>query len=435
VTRAVAPWAVMGLAVVVAGLVFWPGHMNADSLSMIGQADGVYPLNDQHAPVLVWVWERLWPLGLRPGVILLLQVAAFLAGAYLIARAAFGRLGAALVGVAVAVTPPVLGFLGVIGRDTWFLVFLLLSFGFLVLAVRLPERRRLGIGAALGFALLCLFSRQNAAAAVIVVGVVVAALILEQRERSSGPVATAGLAVGLGVVAVVAGLALQFGATKAVGADLANPERILYEYDLRGLAPDDESAQSPGSAGDVSEAWFDRITGDPLGYLRFRWEEYMRQVGLTSPGIFVFHPGIDENDFGYSIAFPELNDVATEYLGSFTNSYLNSHYLHRAWFYLALALVAAVVCLRAPGPPRIVGALALSAWTYQVGIFFGGIGTQWRFEYPTAAISLISAAVAAKVLFDRFMYRREAGAERGAEGEPELRQPHPVADVPTGRGG
>jgi hypothetical protein len=460
-------WLLLAAVVLGFALAFWPGHMNADSLSMIDQASGDLPLTDHHSPLLVWVWSLGWPLGLRPGVILVLQVTGFLAGAYLVARASFGRLGASLVAIAVALSPPVFGNLGVISRDVWFLDSLLLAFGCLVLALRRPEHGRAALAASIVFALLCMFARQNAAAAVIVLAVVVASLLISNRlggRRLLRPAAVGGAAV----LGVVAALVLQLGATKAVGADPVHPEQYVYLYDLAGLSIRDGESHFPRDvypSGDVGtlaaessldsiiplsfgtdaaipmprtadqvaemrDAWLDEVEDEPLEYLDWRWEAFEKQIGLTGPAVWVYHPVIDPNDDGYAIAFPALNDIAGGYQELFADRYLNGPTFQLAWFYLVLALCATVVLFVLPGTSRVVGALALSTWTYQVGLFFGTMGTQWRFEFPVAAISLITFAVAVKLAYDRI----RAGRRREERDEPVSQPGEPAqpAAVPTG---
>jgi hypothetical protein len=183
---------------------------------------------------------------------------------------------------------------------------------------------------------------------------------------------------------------------------------------------------------EMRDAWLDQITDDPGQYLEWRWDAFMKQVGITGPGVWIYHPFVDPNEFGYSIAFPALNDIATGYQENFGNAALEGHTWQLAWVYLLFSLAAAIVLFVAGGAALIVGALALSTWTYQVGLFFGTMGTQWRFEFPVALISLICVAVAVKVVWDRG--RTPRPSETVAEPAPEVSrvdEPRPAAAAPT----
>jgi len=442
-----AHWLILAFATVLFAVGFWPGHMNNDSLFMIEQASGAIELNDHHSPILTWIWSLGWPLGLRPGPILVLQVAGFLVGGYLIARAAFGRVAAAFVAVGVAFFPAVFGNLGVVGRDAWFLTLLALLFGFVVLAARRPDLRRFALVAAAFAGFFCLASRQNAAAAVVIAAVAGVALVLWPRLASRRRWARAAIVIACAFAVTVSGVVVASVAPRILGADRANPEQYLYLYDLAGLSvregesefPSDvypsadvatlaatssidtiiplafgdpapiPMPRSPQEVSEMRDAWTDTITDDPLEYLDWRFDVFMSQIGIDSPGVFIYHPTVDPNMRGYEIAFDLPNDLASGYQELFADEALNGHWFHLAWIYLLLAIPTMTVLLPTPGAPRVVGGLALCAWTYQVGLFFGTMGTQWRFEFPVAAITVIAATVAVKVLLDQHGERRHRG--------------------------
>ena len=155
----------------------------------------------------------------------------------------------------------------------------------------------------------------------------------------------------------------------------------------------------PDQVSELGEAWREAVVDHPRTYLGVRWDAWMHQLSIGAPPVFVFHPGIDSNELGYEIAIPALNEVATDYLRLFvSNEFLDGGVVFTVWVYLLLCGVAAVILLPRPGAPRIVGLLALSAWTYQAGLFFGTMATQYRFEYPVVVIGLLSTAVAVRVL-------------------------------------
>ena len=434
-------YGLMAIPALVISVGFFPGHMNGDTLYELDQAAGNIELTDHHTPILLWIWNLLWPLGLRPGVVLVLSTVAAIAGAYLLARAAFSRLGAALVACGVAFAPSVFGGLGLLGRDVWFLDLLLLTGGLLVLAQRSGGRvRTLALVGSVAAAFLCIASRQNALAVVAVLMIAVVAFAFGPQLAGRRRLVRLGFPALVGVAAGILMLVVQLAAVSALGINRVQPEQYLYLYDLAGLSvrdgenhfPDDvypfddlapiaatsgldtilplafgEGAPipMPRSGEQVAEmrtALIDRVEDDPLGYLDWRIDAFGRQIGLDAPGVFVYHPGIDPNHFGYQIELEWANDLVKGYQELFTDSNNDGQVFHRAWMYLLLSLLAAIVLLRAADPARrTVGAMAVGNLTYQVGLFVGTMGTQWRFEFPVAAVTIVATAVAVRELVDR----------------------------------
>ncbi len=430
----------MLIAAAVVCVGFWPGHMSADTLTQIAQVSDRTPITDHHAPILVWLWSLVWPLGLGPGFVLVLQVAAFLVGAYLVARAAFGRMGASLVATALTLSPLAIGMVGYLSRDTWFIALLLLAFGLAIRLTRTTGRdRTVTAVAALVAAFLCLAARQNAAPAVVIAVIAVAALLLAPRLAGASRLKRLGLPLAAGVAATVAMLGLQVGSLRAFGVESARPEQYVYFYDLAALSVDEGRSLFPESvypSGDVAvlaqtssldsiiplgfgedppismprppeqidemrDAWVDTVTDDPIDYLQMRTESWLHQISVSQVPIFIYHPGIDANDQGFEVAFPDENEVVTDYQELFADEFLNGYVFHRVWIYLLIAAVAAVLLLRRrTAPLLIVGGAALAAWTYQFGLFFGAMGTQYRLEYPAVVLAILAAAVLVKALLD-----------------------------------
>ena len=54
-----------------------------------------------------------------------------------------------------------------------------------------------------------------------------------------------------------------------------------------------------------------------------------------------------------------------------------------------------------PGPKLLAGALAASAITLQLGLFFGAMGVAYRFQFPGVAAALITVPVAVAVVRGR----------------------------------
>ena len=438
-------YGLMAIPAIVISVGFFPGHMNGDSLYELDQVAGNLDVTDHHTPILLWIWHLLWPLGLRPGVVLVLSTVAAIAGSYLLARAAFSRLAAALVASGVAFAPSVIGNLGLLGRDVWFLDLLLLTGGLLVLAQRSSGRARtLALVGSLVAAFFCVASRQNALAVVAILLIAIVAVAFGPQLAGRRRLVRFGFPALVGIATAVAMVAIQLVAVSALGVKRVNPEQYLYLYDLAGLSlrdgenhfpeavypldglapiartsnidsilplafgdgtPGSAPIPMPRSGEQVSEmrsAVIDRIEADPLSYLDWRIDAFGRQIGLDAPGVFVYHPGVDPNHFGYHVEVDWANDLVTGYQSLFADSNNDGQVFHRAWTYLLLSLFAMIVLLRATSPPRrTVGVMALGNLTYQAGLFFGTMGTQWRFEFPVAAVTIVATAVAVKELVDR----------------------------------
>jgi hypothetical protein len=428
------------LPVLVIGVAMWPGHMNADSLTETNSiARGEF--TRQFAPLLEMIWKPFWELGIRPGWVLLLQVVVFVIGSYLVLRSAFRPIGAAVAVALVALSPPVLGNLGTVMRDTWFIALLLLTFGLLVRASQRqwPVRGRY-LALAIAAAWLTLATRQNGAAAALIACIAIAGLWLAHWRELARPTGRVRIMYGPvgalagGIALVLALLATQAAATAALGVqNIHSPEANIEIYDLAAIShrtrenmfPSDVLAKrgistvdllynrdaidnflftphhpiayplDDARADSLRSAWWDAVRGHPGEYLAARWSLFMRQLAVTRRSRLVYHTGIDSNLHGFAIAHPSLNGVVDDYIGAFADRDWNGDPIFTTWFYLSLALLGTIFLLL-PGTPvtlRVVGGLSLSALTYQVGLFFAAMGLQFHWEYPCVVIGMLAGLV------------------------------------------
>jgi hypothetical protein len=432
---------------------FWPGNMDADALTQIDQVARTIPINDQHAPILIWLWRFVWPLGIGPEYIFAAQVAAFVVGAYLIARVAFSPLGASLVAAAVTFSPPVFDSLAQIGREVWFTDFLLLTFGLLAVAVRAHDREReramrLALVGATACAFFTLAARQNAAASILVAAVFLVALLLKTRLEGRRSVARVGTVLAGGVALTLGLLGFQVGFQREVlRVQSVHPEQYLYLYDLAAFSRQENRDAFPHSVykprdlgtikattsadditqiaffgkttrfpvsadqvADLRNSWIDEITDHPLTYLDIRATAWLRQIGLTRDPMWIYLG--DPNPRRFHTEFGTPNRIARGYVYAFANAADDGGIVHRAWIYLLEAAVCAVFLLRRRGALAVVGALAIAAWTHQVGLFFGIMGTGFRFEFPAVAIALLAIAVSLRTLWAE---RRPIWPRNGAD--------------------
>jgi hypothetical protein len=424
--------------------------MSGDTLDEAFQASSGH-ITNHHAPILVAAWSVLWHVSVGPGWLFAGQLLGFVAGCYLILRSVFRPLTSAIVTAAISFFPPVFGLLAWVGRDMWYLSFVLLAFGCLVRAVQRPwPVRGRWLAGSVGAAWLALAARQNAAATVVIVMVGVAGLLLARRWaepaaarahslRRSALVLAAGVALTLGLMATQAGLGA------VIGVQNTHPERFLLIYDLGALSKEEHKDLFPASVLPPSklpqlersfnvddvigityapgapvpvvlsdaqnkalrDRWIAEVTGDPLEYLGMRWRLFLRQINITRRPIWVFHPVIDPNSFGYVTRFPKLDDAASDYVTAFAEPNLDGTIIHRAWIYLLIAAVAAALLLRRTRGPVlwVIGGVALAALTTQIAFFFGAMGVQFRFEHAPIVFTLLAGAVLAKLAVARLARR------------------------------
>ena len=160
----------------------------------------------------------------------------------------------------------------------------------------------------------------------------------------------------------------------------------------------------PVPAASLRQAWLDRVTGDPAGYLALRTELFGRQLALTRSARQVLIPGVIENPYGYAIIFGGLNSAALDYLGPFTEPHVGvGSSSHRST--AGRCTRSGSICwwqrlprwrLLRPGATRrepAVGALALGALALQTGLYVLAMGTEYRFEFPAVAAAMLAGAV------------------------------------------
>jgi hypothetical protein len=431
---------------------FWPGRMSADSLVMIVEAkSGVY--STHYAPVLEALWHPFFNAGFGPGWVLVGQLVTFAVGAYLILRLAYGPVGASVAVAAICLVPMLYGDFGWLDRNVWFLALLVASFGCLAQTLASHGRsRRLWMGGVLAFTWLALASRQNAAFSVFLPLATVAGLwlvgrspaLLARRRSLAWRAAVLGLILTLGMLASQAALTRILGATSGNSAEL----RDLFVYDLASLSrldgknyfppsvlPDrsmrtiDElstrdsmaalvygpdaplrAAAGPGPAESAIEAaWLHRVVREPLQYLHERAALMLDEISVTNVSIWAYHPYIDPNPYGYQTTFPWADRIANSYESAFTDDANNGDFLFSVWAYLLICAIAAAVLLRRRSwQPVLVGIIALSALTYQIGLLFGLMGSVYTYELVAVALALVVWALALRIAWSCVRTRRLA---------------------------
>jgi hypothetical protein len=451
----------LALPVGVAAVSFWPGHMSADTLAQIEQVR-TGEFTNLHAPLLMWIWRPFYlHLGAGPGWVLMAQLLTFVIGTYLVLRAAFRPVGAGAAAALICCFPPVFGMLGYVGRDTWFTALLVLTFGLIVRAgqVRWPGQAA-WMGAALVVAWLALASRQNAVPAVAIACILLGGLALSRLSQRGSPLRLASTrsrltlaAIGLGLLVTIGIVGTQWLANAGIGASDRNAEQYTLIYDLAGLSererrnlfppevlpeggmsvidkhwnPDHMLSYQFGSnppiahpllgepAAKLRDSWLDAVGSHQAEYIDLRVDLFLRQLAITRPAVWVYHPQIDPNPYGYSIKFSEINSVAKDYVEAFANSELEGGWIYSIWAYLLVTIAAALVLIRRSRGWALaaVGALALAALTYQIGLFFSLMQAQSRYEFPIIVVGLLAGLILLRMALDR---QRPFSADVGSTG-------------------
>jgi len=459
---------------------FRPGYMNADTLIQYDTAQGA-PIDDWYAPVIQLLWRAAFEIGVgRPTFVLFAQCLAMSVGMFLILRAAVGRGTAAGLTIVIIALPMVFAQVMLVGRDMWLVAFGLLHVGCLIRWRGCPTsgwRRHLWLAVALVSAVLAIWTRQNAAAMVVVPCATMFARILRPNAPASR-VSLRRLARGVGAVALavafcLCGLASARAIQRAAGVSDAQPEALLYAYDLAGasirldrnlfgplafpkddlaelrahwspddvvplvLPPDEPTLRAgrpdPATLEELEASWRDLLREHTGTYLQVRGSLFLRLIGVDAPASWVMHLGVDSNRFGFTLANPGANDALRTYVAWFSPGLDFEHgsWIFRPWPYLLLGLAVAIALVkrrRRTEPDGFVAAFLAGGLLYELSFFFLAPGHGYRYSYPAIVAALVGAVyLCGRVVSDR----RSAGDARDAEQVEPERDPDPLLERAT----
>jgi hypothetical protein len=416
-------------------LVFWPGHMNLDSIGELNDATtGHY--TDWHSAMWSALWHVAIQLGLRsPGWMMAACALTLLVGLYLLLRVRLSRPLAVLGAAAVFIFPPVLSFDIEIGTDAWFTAMILCGFGFAACCARTQGWSRAASALlALTFACLAEASRPTAAPAVLTLLFALTLVLLAPRlggwRRLIG-------AAGLGIVgtALIAGSLLTV-QRQVLHAWEAHPEQTTYEYDLIALSIKEQTvllprevyprqdvaylAQYAGSASviDISplywgdhaaippivggralnvlqHSWLTAILDHPYDYLRFRLHTALWHLTIRAPASGVYYTGpADAMGYTFTMPHPTLHRLVMNYAAIGTTGLATGGPLQTVWVYVLLLLlvpvVAALAWRRGRRPADAVLALvSVALLLYTLEILFLAPGVTYRYMYPAVTTATV----------------------------------------------
>ncbi len=423
-------------------LVVWPGRMSNDTLIQIAALrDGSY--TDWHAGLLLVLWRPFWLLGVGPGWVTWASTIVFLFGLYSLVRCALPRAAAVVATVLVLAYPPVLGHLGYLGRDLWYTAFFLAAGAALLRLTRVSGRtsRITWAVAVVAGVWLLVASRQNAVPAA---GVLLWAAVssggpwswLGRFDRSVGAVPLRGRVVRalVALVAMLALLGTQWGVKRLFQVRGTHPEQATYIYDVAALSlrersvlfsPEVYPAQDlarleqrwstdgvnpllfppeplivfplpPSAVPVLRQDWLSAIRDHPRGYLAIRYQLWTQQIAWRANTEWIYHPGVDPNEWGYTIANPSLDEQLQRYLrASASNPQLTGGPLYEIWIYLLVTAMGLAYLGHGRRDRQMLGWLCLASLAYQATIFLGAMGIGYRLTYPAVVLSLPIALVGA----------------------------------------
>lgn len=391
---------------------FWPGHLSFDSLVQLREARaGVF--TDWHPPAMAALWrvlDALWP---GPGGMLLLHLALFWAGLYLIFTRVFldRPRRAALLIFLLGIYPPIMGLIGTVWKDVGMLAALTFAFG-ATLAARdaMGTGRRIAIAAAAVALLYATLLRHNAIFAVIPLAWALATA-LPRRRKLFYVALCAGLA--LAPALVQRALVPESGQTfvhqniwlhDLTAISLAEQENLFPPAwragqgypetldELRAVYREDgvtslsccdiatprfRMARDRAELRELERAWWSAIARAPGAYLHHRWMVTRSQFGIARDLCNPFHPGIDANPEGIALAHPAADALAMRVPAAFRETVLFKGWFHFLFCAGALAVLwrAGRIAGRHRGPCR---ALAASGLAYAGAYFFISTSCDFR---------------------------------------------------------
>lgn len=451
----VVAYALLCLVVGAIVLAHYPGRLDWDSIATIQQVRSGW-LGDHYTPVLAWMWHLAYSLfGLGPGVVLAFRVAGLAVGLYLVLRSAYRRVGAAVACAAILLAPSAFGFVGLVGRSSWFAAAVVLAGGLTVSAQRWrgwPRKAAIAAGFAAG--VIAIAASQSAVTAVLPMFIVLAGSTLSlvhARKLVDGHRRRQAAALGLGLTAAALGLVGTLVLGAAVRDARLQPQIWTQLYDLGHMSlvegerfiPRLPRAAQPVQAVEeigvrwredtslymrldpdvpleeqssfrsytdreaalLNDAWLESIVSHPAVYLGGRVGLWKRQIGVRGDPNYAMSLRTAPNDLGYDDpAFPQLSSLAADYSNAFAGypDTLAGGPLHEVWVYLLACLGGLALALpRFPPPVRAVAALAAAAVGLQVSLFLMAPSVQLRYQLLTIYAGLVVAAVVVRLALGR----------------------------------
>jgi hypothetical protein len=163
----------------------------------------------------------------------------------------------------------------------------------------------------------------------------------------------------------------------------------------------DAELYSDAAASELSDAWKDAILDHPALYLRGRTELWLRQLGIGFTPEFTYISGEADDQAGKDLqALPAASHAVVDYARFWSTSGSLGGVIYHAWVGLLICIAGLwLLAPRFPLATRMVGLLAASAITAQIGLFLIAPSVQWRYQLLTAYAALVVSCVAIALIW------------------------------------
>jgi hypothetical protein len=402
-------------------LAFAPGLETPDSAWIFSQARGAERINDWLSPIYAWVFRGLH---LGPTFVWVTVTLLVLVTLALLLELRYSRLTSGVLAAAIAISPPVLGWLSGQSRDVWFGLCILAAIAFIVRGHPTSGPQLVcHFSAVSALCFFALAARQNAAPTVVVV-LSAALFVLPQRNRWLGVprswqrgvrAAAAGVLGTLMLLGVQSLLNHQVIHPRAL-----HPDQFTYASDLAAISLDQHRdvlprdvwlirpdlhrlaiAWSPtdggvlfygphppftyiADIGHLRSAWLSAIKRYPLSYLNHRVRLFKDQVFLIGRIGDPFIPGMVSKVPGQTLARPHL----TAQIVRLERSFWNKSGL-RLWLILILGALGCLALRRTPLFPAAV-ILQCVAVVSLVSLVPTAASAFYRFAWLAATAALVT---------------------------------------------
>lgn len=368
------------LSFVISAFLFFPGYMSFDSLVQFEQVIGNAEVNNLHPPIMIYLWRAMNQLLWGPGGLFILHVFFYWFALYLFIKCLFpSALKSSLLLVLFGFFPPVHMISVHIWKDAGLMVALCMGLGLILWAHRNKALKYLFFASP--FLVYALAVRHNAVFALLPVFFMMGDIILQvlkDNNKTRLKKSSTNTVVWFGVLVVIFSGAARFINTYQVQKidvlgtlfvwDLAAisvyqnhlylPEYMLedksvahsreeildkvkerfdpkFNYTLMGVV----DFYPPAS---YKKYWLKTVCENRKAYLYHRWQVAKALFGLFEPVCSPFHPGIDENEYGFKL----LHQDTTIYKAyRFMAKLLLRTPLYKGWFYFLLSCMIISVLL------------------------------------------------------------------------------------------